>query len=300
MSQLKPFKGLKKDLDSHVKKDGQLLFTVDDNKLYIDHQSVEGKVDRKCINPNADWNAAEGSSSYIKNKPVYLSNVYILEDVLYIEKSDGDYSMYTLVESTEFDYDNGDFVLMGQMCYYNLKAEYNISVMTAKQSIVLDEIPLSLRPKYKTSLMAVTSSTQLSDSILIVFDNSTNQVLAVNRSDDILRDITLLPSSYSFMIKNYAKYMGDESISSLPVTTYEEIESMYDPEFDFDTEVPSEKNSVLAEDIERVFEPNLTSSDFEQMPNSISEDDLRLLFETNGTSSSNDSETVTNNETNGE
>ena len=44
-------------------KDGQMTYTTDTKKLYMDASGS-----RNLLNPNADWNAASGNSK-IENKP---------------------------------------------------------------------------------------------------------------------------------------------------------------------------------------------------------------------------------------
>ena len=208
MSKLRLYKGQSKKLSSHSRQDGQLLFTVDTKKLYIDsNTTTEGgeQVDRICINPNSDWNAQEGTNEYIANKPNYISGVFLSGDTLVVETADGIQKGTTVVEVDEYSGTNGDFILMGNFCHYIIKEELLVESMTSLQSIELDTFPSGITPKYTINHPVLTDSAQLSDSIIIVFDKTSNKILLKNRSSDILTNITLIPSTYDFVISGYSR-----------------------------------------------------------------------------------------------
>lgn len=206
MSQLRLYKGQSNKLSSHSQQDGQLLFTEDTKKIYIDSTvSGEQGVQRICINPNSDWNALPGTNEYIVNKPNYVSRVFIANNNLVVQTADGIQKGTTIVEVDEYSGTNGDFILMGNLCYYIIKAELELPTITALQSVELDLFPTGISPKFTLNQPALTNSAQLSDSIIIVFDKISNKILLKNRSSDIIKDITLIPSTYNFVIDNYSR-----------------------------------------------------------------------------------------------
>lgn len=207
MSQLRLYKGQSNRLSSHSQQDGQLLFTVDTKKLYIDSSTTASgeQVNRFCINPNPDWNAQEGTNEYIANKPNYISGVSVSNNILVVETADGVQRGTSIVEVDEYSGTNGDFILIGNFCHYIIKEELLVDSMTALQSIELDTFPSGITPKYTINHPALTDSAQLSDSIIIVFDKTSNKILLKNRSSDILTDITLIPSTYDFVISGYSR-----------------------------------------------------------------------------------------------
>lgn len=206
MSQLRLYKGQNNRLSSHSQQDGQLLFTEDTKKLYIDSTvSGEQNVQRICINPNPDWNALSGTNEYIANKPNYISRVFVNNNILTVQTADGVQKGTTILEVDEYSGINGDFILIGNLCYYIIKEEFELPTMTAHQSIELDLFPTGVTPKYSINQPALTDSAQLSDSIIIVFDKTSNKVLLKNRSSDIIKDVILIPSTYNFVIANYSR-----------------------------------------------------------------------------------------------
>lgn len=205
MSQLRIYKGQSNKLSSHSQVDGQLLFTVDTKKLYIDSRTTGVQADRICINPNPDWNAQSGTNEYIANKPNYISRVFVNDNILTVQTADGVQRGTTILESDEYSGTNGDFILIGNLCYYIIKEDLVLPTMTALQSIELDIFPVGISPKYTLNHPALTDSAQLSDSLLIVFDKTSNKILVKNRSSDIIRNITLIPSTYNFVINGYSR-----------------------------------------------------------------------------------------------
>ena len=205
MSQLRLYKGQSNKLSSHPINDGQLLFTIDTLKLYIDSLTTGVQADRICINPNPDWNAQPGANNYILNKPNYISGVFVNNNNLIVQTADGIQRGTTIVEVDEYSGNNGDFILMGNLCHYIIKEELEISTMTSLQSIELDSFPTGITPKYTLNHPILTDSAQLSDSLLIVFDRTSNKILVKNRSSDIIKNVTLLPSTYNFVIDGYSR-----------------------------------------------------------------------------------------------
>ena len=277
MSIFLPFKGLSTKLDGQVKIDGQLLFTEDDEKLYIDHKSDEGEVDRSCINPNPDWNAESGNS-FIRNKPTYVSSVIIAGENLVVNYSNNTQKEFTVTEVFEYPAANGHFVRIGNSCQYTLTREIEIPVITAHQVIVIDQIPEDIMPRFKTYNIAITDKAQLSDSLLIVFDPELPYVTVVNRSNDIIRNITVLQNTTSYIVAGYVK--STEISTYVRAVTSTEMTSLFDDSIDT-SNVEEAPNRVSDEDIASLFTNNniVNIDEVPSLPDAATEDDILKLFD---------------------
>lgn len=278
-------KGLSSRLSEEQITDGQLLFTTDDAKLYIDSKSGEGKVDRSLINPNPDWEAEEGTNAYIRNKPTYVSDVSVDGEFLVVRTSDSRQKSFTVVEVEEYEGDYGTYVRLGSVCHYILNQAITIDIMTSRQSKKLEDIPAELAPSFKINSIVVTSNAQLTDSLLLVIDPETETIMLTNRSSDILYDVTLLPSSYTFVVSNYYKVVNEGV--HIRAASNREVNTLFDESIDSNTIVES-PNRVNDADIQDLFDEDNSLNNLENEEDSVSDEDINSLFDDLGDSSSNE------------
>lgn len=204
MSIVSFLKGVSTKLSSAAIADGKLIFTTDDEKLYIDHDNLdtEGNVSsttRSCINPNPDWNATSGNA-VIQNKPTFVTNLTQSEDTVTVDKSDGTTSTITVSSSSVTKGTNGSFVKSGIVGYYQLTEDLVLASLDAGSTYELDTIPAGFYPNATSSKIAIADNAQLTESLLIRFDKSTNKVLIMNNSGSQITNTTLMASTYDYIV----------------------------------------------------------------------------------------------------